>query len=139
MDTRLALAVKSFIVNDRNELLLIKREDNDVHCPGAWELPGGRLELGEDPFEALKRETKEETNIDIEILNPLKVHHFTRDDGQDITMISFLCRPKSHSVALSKEHTEYRWLEVDRAISEIHKGFKEDVEIFKEKFSKNKK
>ena len=136
MDTRLALAVKSFIVNDKDELLLVKREEEDVHCPGAWELPGGRLELGEDPFEALKRETKEETNIDIEVKNPLKVHHFTRDDGQDITMISFLCRPKSNSVVLSKEHTDYKWIEMEKAFSEIHEGFREEIELFKEKFLK---
>jgi len=38
------IAVKSFIVNEKNELLLIKRRDDDVHKPGAWEIPGGRLE-----------------------------------------------------------------------------------------------
>ena len=133
---KLGLAVKSFIVNDKNELLLIKREDNDVHCPGMWEIPGGRLELGEDPFEALKRETKEETNIDIEVLNPLKVHHFERDDGQNITMISFLCRPKNNSVVLSKEHTDYKWVELNKAASEIHPSLRKEVEIFKENFLK---
>ncbi len=131
---RLGLAEKSFIVNDKKELLLIKRQNDDAHSPGAWEIPGGRLELGEDPFEALKRETKEETNLDIEILNPFKVHHFERDDGQMITMISFLCKPKSNSVALSEEHTDYKWIELEKADSEIHEGFKKEVEVFKKNF-----
>jgi len=30
------------------------------HKPGTWDIPGGRLELGEDPFLGLKRETHEE-------------------------------------------------------------------------------
>ena len=136
--TRLGLAVKSFIVNDKNELLLVKRHDNEIHCPGAWEIPGGRLELGEDPFEALKRETKEETNLDIEIQNPLRVHHFERDDGQRITMISFLCRPKSNSVVLSEEHTDYKWIEIEKANSEIHKGFKKEVEVLNKNFLNKK-
>ena len=136
--TRLGLAVKSFIVNDKNELLLVKRHDNEIQCPGAWEIPGGRLELGEDPFEALKRETKEETNLDIEIQNPLRVHHFERDDGQRITMISFLCRPKSNSVVLSEEHTDYKWIEIEKANSEIHKGFKKEVEVLNKNFLNKK-
>jgi len=131
---RLGLAVKSFIVNDKKELLLVKRQDDDVHSPGAWEIPGGRLELGENPFEALRRETKEETNLDIEIKNPLRVHHFERDDGQMITMISFLCKPKSHSVVLGDEHTDYKWIELEKAGAEIHNGFRKEVEVFKKNF-----
>lgn len=128
------LAVKSFIVNEKRELLLIKREDNDPHKPGIWEIPGGRLELGEDPFKGLKRETKEETGLEIDMLNPLRVHHFTRDDGQKITMITFLCKPLSKSVVLSKEHTEYLWINLDEASSKLHPAFHKDVEIFKEIF-----
>ena len=133
---RLGLAVKSFIINDKKELLLIKRQDNEVHCPGAWEVPGGRLELGENPFDALKRETKEETSLDIEILNPLRVNFFERDDGQAITMISFLCRPVSNSVVLSEEHTDYKWIEIDKAFYTIHQAFRKDLEIFKNNFLK---
>jgi len=51
------VAAKSFVIKD-NHLLLIKRRPNDVHKPGVWEIPGGRLEPGENPFEGLKRETK---------------------------------------------------------------------------------
>ena len=130
------IAVKSFIVNDKNELLLIKREDKDSHCPGIWEIPGGRLDLGEDPFEGLKRETKEETGLDIEVLNPLNVHHFTRDDGQKITMITFLCKPISKSVVLSKEHIKHLWTDLDDAISKLHSAFHKEVKIFKNNFLK---
>jgi len=131
---RMGLAVKSFIVNDRKELLLIKRQDNEIHCPGAWEVPGGRLEIGENPFDALRRETKEETNLEIEILNPLRVNFFERDDNQTITMISFLCRPISDSVVLSEEHSDYQWIDIDKAFYTIHQAFRKDLEIFKKNF-----
>jgi len=130
------ISVKSFIVNKKNELLLIKRVNNDVHTPGAWEIPGGRLELGEDPFEGLKRETKEETGLDIEILNPLNIQHFTRDDGQKITMIIFLCRPVSDSVALSKEHAQYEWSDLDQAKTKLHKGFHKEIEIYRNTYKR---
>jgi 8-oxo-dGTP diphosphatase len=132
----LGLAVKSFIINNNKELLLIKRQDNEIHCPGAWEVPGGRLELGENPFDALRRETKEETSLDIEILNPLRVNFFERDDGQTITMISFLCRPVSNSVVLSEEHSDYQWIDIEKAFYTIHQAFRKDLEIFKKNFFK---
>lgn len=130
------IAVKSFIVNENNKLLLIKRKDKDVHCPNVWEIPGGRLELGEDPFEGLKRETKEETDLDIEVLNPLTVKHFTREDGQKITMITFLCKPISSSVVLGKEHTKHMWASLNKAFSKIHPAFRKEIEIYRNPYKR---
>lgn len=128
------ISVKSFIVNDRDELLLVKRENGDTHCPGIWEIPGGRIELGEDPFEGLKRETKEETGLDVEVLNPLEIQHFTREDGQKITMIIFLCRPASDSVNLSEEHTDHEWSGLDVALSKLHHAYHDTMRIYKTHF-----
>jgi 8-oxo-dGTP diphosphatase len=102
------IAVKSFIVHN-NGVLLLKRRSTDVHKPGIWDIPGGRLGLGEDPYEGIRRETKEETNLDIDISMPLDVHHFTRDDGQKITMLIFLCQAKDQDIKLSEEHSEFKW------------------------------
>lgn len=106
------VAVKSFIVKG-NKMLLLKRRSNDVHKPGAWDIPGGRLDIGEDPFLGVKRETMEETGLNIETVLPLDIHHFTRDDGQKITMIVFLCKALSGDVKLSEEHTEHKWIDVN--------------------------
>ena len=125
------IAVKSFIVNE-NKLLILKRRPNDVHSPGNWDIPGGRLELGEDPYIGLKRETKEETGLDIEILNPLNVHHFTRDDGQKITMITFLCKLFSNrNVKLSEEHTEFKWSNIDNSLSKLLFKYSKEIDFLK--------
>lgn len=113
---------------------MIKRGEKDPHTPGKWEIPGGRLKSGEDPFEGLKRETMEEIGLNIEILNPLKVHHFTRDDGQKIIMITFLCRPLSGAVNLSEEHSEHSWTHIDEAKDKIHPSFQDEIKLFKEFF-----
>lgn len=58
------LSVSGYITNQDNEVLLIRtnwRSDT-------WELPGGQVEKGETLIEALKREIKEETGIDVKIL-----------------------------------------------------------------------
>jgi 8-oxo-dGTP diphosphatase len=105
------IAVKAFITNG-NAVLLLRRRKDDVHKPDAWDIPGGRLEPGENPFDGLRRETREEGGMDIDIRMPLDVHHFTRDDGQKITMIIFWCIPRSNEVLLSNEHQEYVWQSV---------------------------
>lgn len=106
------ITVKAFIVKD-NKLLILKRIPNEVHYAGKWDIPGGRLEQGENPFSGIKRETKEETGLGIEIMIPFAVNHFVRDDGQKITMIIFLCRPSTNDITLSDAHTEYRWFDLN--------------------------
>ncbi len=56
------------IVNTENQVLLQKRSDNKL-----WGLPGGLIELDETIEECAIREVKEETNLDIEIINYIGV------------------------------------------------------------------
>lgn len=123
------IAAKAFIVKD-GKILLLKRRSNDVHRPGEWDIPGGRLEIGEDPYIGVKRETKEESNLDIDILLPFDVHHFVRQDGQKITMIIFLCKLLSSDIVLSKEHTEYKWVSVDCKKEDFPERFHSTLDNF---------
>lgn len=56
------LSAAAIVVNDKKELLLIKGPRRD------WEMPGGQVEEGESLSQAVVRETKEESGIDIEII-----------------------------------------------------------------------
>ncbi len=119
-----AIAVKAFIVDNKNRLLILKRRSNDVQKPRTWEIPGGRLNPGEDPFIGLKRETKEETSLDIKIIRPLTIRYFTRKDKQIIIMIIFLCKPIGGSIKLSKEHSDFFGLNLNIP-EEVSKYFKD--------------
>lgn len=57
-------AQKAFILKD-DRLLGVRRDSNDVHHPLHWEVPGGRLEAGEDLDEHLAREVFEESGVRI--------------------------------------------------------------------------
>ncbi len=127
------IAVKSFIVDNKGNVLLIRRRTNDVHKPGAWDIPGGRLELGEDPFIGLKRETKEETGLDINIISPSQVQHFIRDDGQKIIMLIFFCKPITNTIKLSEEHTEFIWTNLNQK-EKIPSWLNEPCENFEKYF-----
>jgi 8-oxo-dGTP diphosphatase len=58
------VAVGAIVVTD-GKLLLVRRGRDPGK--GLWSLPGGRVELGEYLADALRREVKEETNLDVEV------------------------------------------------------------------------
>lgn len=124
------ISVKGFIVKD-GKVLIVKRALDDAHKPGIWEPVGGRLEPGENPFIGLKREVKEETNLDVEVLNPLDVAHFMREDGQNITMILFLCKALNDSVKLTEEHIEFEWVAIDKLKNKLNDFFHPSIDNIK--------
>lgn len=125
----MAIAVKSMIVNN-GKLLILKRALNDVQKPGIWEIPGGRIEIGEDLILGLKRETKEETGLDIEVSRQISVRHFIRDDGQEIEMYIFLCNAIDvDNICLSKEHISYEWIEIEKSKSKLTPFFHPEIDI----------
>lgn len=117
------IGVKAVILDDK-KVLMIRRRLDDPHNPGLWDLPGGRIQPIEAPQEGLVRETKEETGLDIAVLFPLGVQHFTRQDGQVINLIFFLCEKKSSNIKLSHEHIEYLWVDINSNEFEFPKWFK---------------
>ncbi|MCP9949077.1 NUDIX hydrolase [Actinomadura madurae] len=75
-------SVNVVVENDKGEILMIRRTDNDN-----WALPGGAIDLGESVTQAAIRETKEETGIDVEITglvgiysDPKHVIHYTSNN-----------------------------------------------------------
>ena len=127
-------AVKGLIVNDEKKLLLVRSRKDDPTRPGTWDAPGGRLELGENPMLGVMREVKEETDLEIEVKNPLGIHHFTRDDGQHITMIVFWCLPLSTEVKLDKENSEFKWVSPEEARQELHESYDSDIAALEKYF-----
>ena len=61
------LTVRGIIKNDSDEILIVKRHPKSRTDPEMWELPGGKVEKGEHFADALVREIKEETNLDVNV------------------------------------------------------------------------
>lgn len=92
--------------------LVTKRAKEETAYQEYWDTPGGMVELGEFPKEAVIRETKEETGLDV---IPIKAIHEDSDydAAKDMIFVRlvYLCELKSDikDIVLQKEeHTEYR-------------------------------
>lgn len=123
------LAAKAFIVQNR-KLFAMKRASDDIQKPNIWEIPGGRLELGEDPILGLMREIREETGMYVRPLCPMSVRHFQRDDKQWITMIVFFCKPMNGFLKISEEHSEHDWIPLDECKERLTDFFHKEIDIF---------
>ena len=76
---RPVLAVGAVVV-DRGRALLVKRAQEPAK--GAWSIPGGKVEYGETLQDAVRREIKEETGLDIEVGRRLRIlQRMFRDDS----------------------------------------------------------
>ncbi|MCK5063376.1 MAG: NUDIX domain-containing protein, partial [Candidatus Aenigmarchaeota archaeon] len=61
----------AIIINDKNEVLLVKRSKTSRVNPDIWSRPGGEVEFGESSAKAVEREVLEETGIIIKAVRPL--------------------------------------------------------------------
>lgn len=90
-DIQFHITVKGIVIYE-GKTLILKRVRPSSDGLGYWELPGGGLEYGEDPHQALVRELKEETGLDIEIIKPVYTFTAIRPHYQTVG-IGFLCIP----------------------------------------------
>jgi len=90
-------------------LVLVTQRSEKMALALKWEFPGGKVEEDESEEACLIREIKEELNIQIKIVKPLKpnTHHYP--NGKEIQLVPFICEYLSGDFQLA-EHADYKWL-----------------------------
>jgi 8-oxo-dGTP pyrophosphatase MutT (NUDIX family) len=121
---QLQLAQKAVLYDD-GKILMIQKSADDPLNPLKWEIPGGRLEVGEELPDHLKREVKEEVGLEIEIGPPLAMWQWTLgsgDSAKTVVAVSRLCYPVTREISLagnmeSDNLTAWKWVPADEVSS----------------------
>lgn len=90
---------------------LALRRARAVRCPGTWEAVHGRIERGETPPEAARREVREETGLAVNRLYSLTVNpFFLTATGTVELAVAFVAVVSGDEVTLGDEHDAHAWL-----------------------------
>jgi mutator protein MutT len=118
----LILAAAGALVLDGEERVLLQRRIDD----GTWDLPGGALELGESAEEAVRREVREETGLEVgEIVlfgvfsGPELFHTYPNGDQAYFVCVVYLTRDVAGDLKASAEGSDLRFFALDELSAEL--------------------
>ncbi len=114
-------AVKA-IIQRGEKFLVIKQE---FLGRTVWDIPGGKVDFGESPYDTLTREVMEEINLSIKIVKPLGMFWFFRHDNDQVICNTFLCTADNYDIDITKNPadeniTEYKWVTKDEFLSDAY-------------------
>ncbi len=108
---------KALILDSENNMLILRRSQSHPTLAGHLDLPGGLIEPGEEPGEALSREIKEETGLQISS-NNLTLAYAGTEIYEDEARIRFFYLAKLESktpqVSISWEHDNADWQAINK-------------------------
>jgi 8-oxo-dGTP diphosphatase len=121
--------VKAFITH-KGDILIGQKEEDDSHEIGSkWHVLGGHLEKGEQVEEAMEREVKEETGLEVDVHQIVDTSTFSWGDGEkDSLQIFFHCETDSREAEAKDDLQDLKWVEPDKLVDEVHEGESERLE-----------
>lgn len=98
--------VTAAIIIDSGKVFIARRKTT-ARMPGVWEFPGGKIEAGETPEQCLRRELREEFDIEVEVGDHLgtSVHHY---EFGTIALMAYRTRVTGGEFKLN-DHEEVAW------------------------------
>lgn len=105
--TEMPLLVTAAVIFDGEKVLITRRPDDKRH-PGFWEFPGGKVDPGESPEEALCREIREELDAGVRIKNIYEVVFHLYDWGP-VLILAYECQLLTDAIR-DLGVAEHRWV-----------------------------
>ena len=104
-------------IDYRDGKIFIAKRQNRGDMGGRWEFPGGKIDEGEDYVQAIKREMKEEFDVDVEVGQHICSSTFIhKSKGTECTLDAFevkFGRDGSEKPFNLTEHTDYKWVDIE--------------------------
>ena len=132
----LMVGAATLVLDEQNRLLMMKRSDN-----GCWGLPGGATEPGEVVEDAVKREAREEVNLEIGEMSLFGVFsgpelYYKYPNGDEVynVTIIYVARDWRGEVRLNDEHTEWRWFAFTEIPDDVSPPIKPVIERYRNLF-----
>ena len=99
------------IIIKENKILLIKRGFEPFK--GFWAIPGGRIEDHENTEECLKREMKEETNLEVEPISLVGIYSDPNRDPRGVIVATYLCKIIRGELKAGDDAADISWFSLD--------------------------
>jgi mutator protein MutT len=94
-----------------------------------WELPGGRLEIGESPEQCLIREFQEELSVTVRVEALLDTYLFEVIPGKHVFIVTYLCQLEGpYSPAVSEEHSRIESFKLTALPANLPPGYRQSIE-----------
>ncbi|WP_050607670.1 NUDIX domain-containing protein [Clostridium niameyense] len=116
----IGVGVGAVILNEKRQMLLLLRERSPEK--GYWCIPGGKVEFGETIEDAIKREVKEEVNVDVEIIKLIGVtNHIVLKEEVHWVAPTFLTKITQGKVKNMEpqKHKDMKWFSINNMPSNI--------------------
>jgi 8-oxo-dGTP diphosphatase len=106
------VAVAALVLRE-GRVLAMRRAPTNTAGPGLWETVSGRVEQGEQPWDAVAREIAEESGLSVQVeVRPFDAYAATRR-GRPMVVVVYRARHLAGEVRLSGEHDAYAWLDAE--------------------------
>lgn len=107
--------VGGIVMDNENNILVLTRKIDDF-MGGIDELPSGAVQAGENLYEALVREVKEETNLEVEnVIFYVNSFDYLSSSGKKTRQYNFVVKVKSIDNIKLTEHDNYKWESIAEA------------------------
>jgi 8-oxo-dGTP diphosphatase len=115
------VSVGGFLLRE-GKTLILRRSDREELFAGYFEIPGGKVEFGDDPARTAEREFSEETGLTATARKPYFILSYVLENTQRIEIVFLMESDDRSSVHLSDEHVDYRWVSRDDLETGISSG-----------------
>ncbi len=117
------------LITCKGEILIGKKEESEEHpIGGEWHILGGHLEHGEQPEEAMKREAKEETGLNVDVHQVIDV--MTWSNQNEALSILYHCEASSRDAEAKDDLQDIKWVSPEEIKDYVHS---EEVERLEER------